>query len=858
MRVLAGPPVVPVRRAPTLYAASGFSDVQTRDRQGLAAFTNVIEGALPFRYVEQGRLLTNSELWQAYRVCSEVRASVDGIVRVVSTWDWGVYPTIDPSDQRYERALEIAEGVRRFLAGPNKDTETWQEWVSKLTRDVLIFDALASENVTDSKGKLAELVALRGGDVIPVYDQKQRLQGYQQSNPIGQVVNFEPDQLLYMNLHPNTTSPGGVPLIESIINEIITLMRQSKHLMLAFDSDEIPPGILLLAGLAGKAAERAVASLRQMKGQDHKLRVLTTNNPQGISANWVELRHKPKELDMKDLVHQVRRVVWRVFGVKPVTMGDTESTPRATAEVQVDAQDSGLIRPFLELFEQKLNMRVVPLIVGDPALASLVAFEFDLGQKLSPKQQLEAAQRDASDMDRGALTVNERRAERGLPPVEHGDVPLVKTGGGYATLQDVVEGKAMAAPPPPPGKGPEDEKGEEEEGVTEPEANGPDEDDAAPAEADPDEEKSKLIRVGQVIGRARVGGSVVAARGRVLPYMPRARRTPPPSAGSMERWSRLPLLHGAACEPDADARGVRAADLPSDWQPEGKFKGKRTLDLGALGDAIVAYQREVGPLYRQARIDTVAAIRSFLGDGKISNDELPRAMAKVRDILDGLAVQWELTTEPLYRRAGKIGRDAAVKFTTHQVVEDWETRSLTYHQQAMRYLTGDRGLIYDLRSQINELLLAVVRAKLGVDSRADIDPTAVVDGVDVPMLLGAVRQIFDRNEHRTSNWGGKLVELSNTLLSIGMQEGSGKATSSDGTTKAVNWYYEWVSVGDDAMCPTCENEGKQDFRPVSTMRVQPGGETECRAKCRCVLVFWREDEVKSGKATRLSNYDAAA
>jgi len=861
MRVLAGAPVVPVRRPSTNYAASNrFADVQTRDRQGVAAFTNVIEAALPFRYVEQNRFLTNSELWQVYKVCGEVRACIDAIVRLISTWDWGMYPTIDPSDDRYEKALEIAETTRRFLSGPNTDGETWQEWLSKLCRDALVFDTLVSECVSDTRGKLVELVALRGGDVVPVYDVKQRLQGYQQSNPLGKVVNFEPDQLLYMNLHPNTTSPGGVPLIESLINEVITMMRQSKHIMQAFDADEIPPGILLLAGLAGKAAERAVASLRQMKGQDHKLRVLTTNNPQGIAANWVELRHKPKDLDMKDLVREVKRTVWRVFGVKPVTMGDTEATPRATAEVQVDAQDSGLIRPFLELFEQKINMRVIPLVVGDPALASLVAFEFDLGVRLTTKQELEQAQRDASDMDRGALTINERRADRGLPPVEYGDVPLVKVGGGYSTLEAVVEAAlaAEATEPAEPGAPEDGEDGGDgaDEGDGKPKAGDPKEDDAAPGEADPEEEKAKLVRVGQAIGRARAGGAVITHRGRVLPYLPRARRTPPPSARPAQRWARLPLAYGSACEPDAVVRDVRSSDLPSDWQPEGKFKGYRTLDLGALGDAITAYQREVSPLYRQARIDAVAAIRSFLGDGKITNEELPRAMAKVRDILDGLASKWSMATAPLYRRAGKVGRDAAVKFTTHQVVTDWETRSNAYHERAMGYLSGDRGLISDLRAQINELLLVSVRTKAIAQGRAEDDPTAIVEGIDVPMLLGAVRQIFDRNEFRTANWGGKLVELANDLTTAGMQEGSGTAVSSDGTTKSVNWYFEWVSVGDGVMCPTCSTEGRAGFRPVSSMRLQPGGATECAARCRCVLTFWTEDEVKAGKATKLSNYDA--
>jgi hypothetical protein len=884
MRALAGPPVVSVRSPVAFLAAADFQDMDVRERRGNAAFTTMLTETLPFRYAEQHRVLTNAELWQVYKVVPDVRACVEGITRKISTWDWGVFPTIDPSDERYERALEIAEQVRAFLAGPNNDKETWQELLSKILRDLLVFDALAIEHVADSKGKLTELVALRGCDVSPVYDSKQRLQGYKQENATGAIVGFEPDQLTYMNLHPNTTAPGGAPLIEALVMEVITLMRQSQHLMKAFDADEVPPGILLLSGLAGKAAERAVASLRQMKGADHKLRVLTTNNPGGIGANWVELRHTPKELELKDLVREIRRLVWRVFGVKPASMGDTEATPRATAQVQVDAEESDLILPFLELFEQKLNMQIVPLIVGEEALAGLVAFEFDLAVKLSPQQEKDQGLRDNADMDRGAMTVNERRAARGLPPVEFGDTPLVKTGAGYSTLQDVVEGNVPA--PAAPGFGPptDEEPTDEDEETGDGEGGGVTDPDAAdPAEGKDDEEededakdekgkkkdaKKKKSRT-PLPGRGRTPGARAPASGRplptqsvrtrsgkVLPFLPRAaRHFPPPSTATTARFASLPLQHGAVSEPEVSFRGVRSSDLPSDWQPEGKFKGYRTLDLGALGDAIVAYQREVSPLYRRARMDCVAAVRSALGDGKISNEELPRVLSKVRDELDTLKAKWSMSTEPLYRRAARIGRDAAVDFTaSSEVAKDWETRGSAYHTQAMAYLTADRGLLSDLRGQITEAVVAVVRSRGRVLNIREDDPTAVVDGVDVPLLLGAVRQIFDSNEHRVSNWSGRLVDLANDVLGRGMQEGNGQTTGG----KTADWYYEWVSVGDEAMCPTCRREGAKDFRPISAMQIQPGGNTECRAKCRCVLVFWLKSEIDAGKATRLSNYDAAA
>lgn len=829
VRVQAGPPVL---KAPsTLYTTSSqFSEsaASTRDRQGNAAFATMAGGALPIRYVEGQRLLTNGELWLAYRQCPDVRSCVDAIVRKVSTWAWAVVPTLEVSDPRYERALQIAAECTRFLQKPNNDLETWQVLVSKFTRDLMVFDALAGEHVEDNRGRLVEIVALRGGDITPQVDQHQRLERYRQDSPAG-VAWFEPEQLLYLNLYPNTTTPGGVPLIETLITEVITLMRQSKHLMLAVDADEVPPGILVLAGIAGKAADRAVESLRNMKGQDHKLRVLTSNNPQGLTAEWVELRHTPKDLDLAGVVKEVRRTVWRLFGVKPATQGDTEATPRATAEVQVDAEDSGLILPILEALATAINQRTLPLVVGDPELALLVEFQFDLKTKLSPEAEKQEGERDAADFDRGVITVNERRKNRGLAPFgPEGDIPLVKTGTGYFRLVDVV---AEPAPPGEAGAAPSDGKG------------GGIEDPAASDAKKPAGDKKKKAQYSMTAPVQQVARALPSLRGRV--------------AGDRPAWSLRAVYH---CTHEAQNNYEhRAGTLPSDWQAAGKFADHRTISLERLGDQLLRYSREVSPLYRRARLEVVAAVRSYLKDGKISNEELILLSNRITNAMDALELQWSEATEPMYRSAAQVGRDAAVDFTGAQVVAGWAEMASHYHLKAMGYLKGERGLLTDIRSELLGVLLATVRARGFMGNRED-DPTAAIDGIDSALLLGAIRKVFDSNEYRIQNWSGKLVELANQVVVTGLQEANTQAVEPAAEEEGApppaqpsdEWMYEWVSVEDTGRCDTCIYEGAQGFRSVSKMTTVPGGGTICRGRCRCVLVFWTSAEVKSGTAISLS------
>lgn len=841
VRAYAGPPVVQVALAHPTYGSWNELPDQTRDRAGIYPGSNVVTSSMlqGGAMDAHARLLSNEELWAVYRQCPEVRASVEAIVRVISTWDWTIEPVeaLPNDDPLYEVALDAAEEARRFLAAPNEDGEVWQTFASKALRDLLVYDSWATENVLGREGSLDELVTLPGGTVHPRVDRHQRVVDYKQVT--GDAETFlDRDQVVYFNLFPNTQKPGGTPLIETLINEVITLLRASKHLMLAYDADEVPPGVLLLAGIAGKAAERAVAGLRNMRGADHKLRVLTTNNPRGLDARWVEFRHTPKDLDMAGLVKEIRRTVWRLFGVKPITMGDSEATPRATAEVQVEAQDSGLIRPIIELLQAQVNMRILPLVVGDPELAALVQFKFNTDRDSTAEESKAEAEADGSDFDRGGLTVNELRAKRGRLPVEGGDVVLLRSGAGYTTLDSVLGGGEESNT-----KTIWDSEGGSGCECDDPECSDPSNHDGDEGGVSVDDADAAAPEEGE-----EAPGEVEASRprlGTVLPAPVRSRRL------ALRPTHRSGCACGLHHEEPRRAIQLRSADslLPSEWQPEGKFKGYRTMKLDRLGRVLVSYQRAVEPLYRRARIDTVAAFRAYANDGELSGQEGAELSRRVASILDRLVSGWDGATAEHYRDAARIGRDAAADYTGVAVVGDWRERADLYQGRAMSYLTDTRGLVADVRAQLQTLIAASVR---GTETH---DLVTRADGFDVVALLGAVGKVFQRNRHRIANWTGRLVELANETFGLGMAEGGtgGVADEELPPEERGEWWVEWASVGDNRMCLTCEREGEAGFRPLSQVPVRPGGATECRARCRCVLVFWTRDEVQSGKATRLSN-----
>ncbi len=432
---------------------SNWGSIKIRKREGLHfnqdyAFQNNTVG-FGSEYNQPNRLLSDSDMWEAYRRCSDVRASVDSIVRRVATFDWIIEPKVSPQHPKYDELMEICYKVTNFLEVPNQNGDTWQEIMTAMLTDTLCFDAGVLEIVYDKNGSLKELVPLRGSTIDPIMDEYGRLIEYNQDiyaesdfygiaqQPKDGLPTFEPKQIMFVSLFKNTSSSKGNPLIESLVNEIIALLRATENSMLNLDADEIPPGILVLAGIAGRAAEEAKADLQRLKGQDHKIRVMTTPDPTGLGANWLELKRTPRELDMRAIVDDIRRTVYRTFGVMPVEMGMTESMPRATASVQMDVSSSHLVTPILEILQAKINAQIIPNLIDSDSV-KYITFKFDREARLTPQEQHFIADTQRIYVQNGIMTRNEIREYLGLRPIDGGDVVTAEIAGTPVPLTNIT------------------------------------------------------------------------------------------------------------------------------------------------------------------------------------------------------------------------------------------------------------------------------------------------------------------------------------------------------------------------------------------------------------------------------------
>lgn len=875
-------PVVNTSRA---RPGGAWAETSSRDRKGLvgASYGGMLSRIAPAGMSRTARLLTPDQRRQLYETTPDVRACVDSIARRVSTWDWDVVVKLDPRDKGYEAARAEADKARAWLAAPNQDGETWQELLVKTVTDLLTDDSGVWELVSDRGGKaLKELNALRGAYVYPVMGIHGRILAYVQDpagvgtyDPVavekelekrksgstapveavqpsgilqGQVASgtttvvFLPEEVVQFRLFPNTSWPAlGMPLLESLVNEVATLLLAADHLVTAYDADEIPPGLLVLGGLAGTALKQARADLEFMRGKDNKIRMIGAEAAGLIDAKWIEFRRQVKDLQFAEILKEVRRTVYRVFGVMPIEMGVTEDMPRAVGAEMVDLGQSHLLEPILELVAAKVNARVLQRLLPAKYQGGILKFEFDRKAKLSANDLKADEEANAIAHRRGALTTNEWRARRGLDPVgPEGDVLLIETGSGLLPLSEAVKAKHQDPPEPTdPNADPNDPEPDDETDGGEGGGNQPEPDDE-PEEEAPGESRG-------------VAPAAPARRGHV---------------------------HGPGCAHRAHTPS--SSDLPSDWQPEGRFEGYRTLDLSALAYDVAEYEVRVGELYDRAQASVLTAVRANYTPGSTSGEEAERMVDRANDAIDRMVSLWSAETLPLYRSTVDAAARQVRRWTEFEVDRAArERRAEEYHDRAMGYLTAPDGLVGALRAVVAEVgrrVALTARSLEGADPSAaaaiaqalqEVEPegaaatggaasriAALTAASAEAEVLGAVEYAFDAQRYRTSNWSGKLVELANETLTEALSEQALAANTDpnrDPALGAVEWLAEWVDVGDGSTCPVCRSEGSMGFRPLNQMALVPGDQgTLCKARCRCVIVMWLRSEVDSGAAVSLA------
>jgi len=141
-----------------------------------------------------------------------------------------------------------------------------------------------------------------------------------------------------------------------------------------------------------------------------------------------------KEAEWSQSVVFSREAVAAAYGVNPSLIWHSNTQTYASAKDNARALYADCLGPVLQMFQQRLNAFLLPMIGEE----SNVYVEFDLEEKLKGSFE-ERASILQSAVGAPWLTRNEARADNNLPPIEGGDeliTPLNVTEGGQASPQD--------------------------------------------------------------------------------------------------------------------------------------------------------------------------------------------------------------------------------------------------------------------------------------------------------------------------------------------------------------------------------------------------------------------------------------
>jgi hypothetical protein len=364
--------------------------------------------------LERDFLLSFDALRELYRRSSHIRPAIDSIVKEVAHLPIKVEG-------------KGAEIIEDFIERPNISKETWPTLIQKFLTDLLVVDQAVIEKVRSLNGNIQEIYARDATQFKPVLDHTRSYITYFKQEATDQAgktvarVSHDVDDIIWAVQFPRTYSVYGTPIIETIVNEVSTLMFSSQSIARGFVDDEIPNGVLWLDQIGKKAYERAKAQFEASRGEKGKKQLKVIDNVG--QAGWIPFSRPFREMQLAELTVIIADIVNKNFGVSSVDLGEAQGLTRSTSDALSKNTRSKLFRPLVNLLTLKLNQELVKEIAPDATLKFVLEPVVDA----STAKELS---------DAGVITKNEARAVLNFPSIPGGDKLAVRVGNQYIVMND--------------------------------------------------------------------------------------------------------------------------------------------------------------------------------------------------------------------------------------------------------------------------------------------------------------------------------------------------------------------------------------------------------------------------------------
>lgn len=273
------------------------------------------------------------------------------------------------------------------------------------------------------KGAPKEIWWLKPSRVRPIPHETGYIQGYAYHSVSGEILTFLPHEIVWQR-YPNPIdefSPLSPLAAARLAADTGTAMSKSNESLFKRG--------LQIAGLIVPPADKVTFTQEQATDLERALEKRLTGADK--AHRWAVLRYEaqfkqlaitPKDAEFVAGTGMTFRQVCRVYGMQAALLNELEHATLSNATVFERIEWTRALKPDSEFRAAEIREQYLPRFRG----AGPDWCEYDLTSVPSLQESAtESWTREAQALDRGAITINEWRKGKGMPPVDWGDRPYL-------------------------------------------------------------------------------------------------------------------------------------------------------------------------------------------------------------------------------------------------------------------------------------------------------------------------------------------------------------------------------------------------------------------------------------------------
>lgn len=310
----------------------------------------------------------------------------------------------DKTKKRNSRCI----AVENLLSCPNRSQTSFFEFMMAFMHDLLVLDAVSIKPRYDSEGNVISLELLDSAYVTIKVDGRGQIPAspqpaYQFELKSQNVIkSYSVEDLMYVKMHPRTSSPYGQSSVEKCLNTLKSLLQRRAYQDDYFTEGNLPESMI--------SVNEKMTPKQMLEFQEYfdMLSKMSKNKVKLIPHDFKLIQAKTAEMKL-EIDEMYTREICAIFNVSSSAL--ISDVNRATAETnRKQAVANGNVA-YIKFVENCMT-RLINMYFGYPELE----FSFIQEDAIDPLQQAQALQ--LATGGQAWLTINEARAIYGMGPSE--------------------------------------------------------------------------------------------------------------------------------------------------------------------------------------------------------------------------------------------------------------------------------------------------------------------------------------------------------------------------------------------------------------------------------------------------------